>query len=536
MALSKRLGLYWGESSLDLVEVGPEGPRISTKVSFADLESNPIIGVKTLTEDLRLLDLLQKTIRNSAFSTVDTYLSLPSKDIIIRWFVIPWMKPAEIEGVVSFEARKYLPFALEDLVYTYYPSPFNKAGVRQIGIIFVSMRKANLDKYVNVLLQAGLNVICSEPASMSLIRALAIKKAIDVDKVTAVLNIHQDSGEILITSQGFVKFTRDFKIVSPSDPQAATGQEVIKAKFFNEVKIALEFFSRQHVDEEVQKIVVLSSGSYKDLWSGLAEELSLPVSTSNAASVLKNVDPSEVGYINAYGAALSGMVPVVVDFNLSEGQGQPAKVGKGSQEAAPSKKMAFLVMSITLGLSLIAGTYLWTGKTVDSKKAIMVAESAKLGKYADMDLSEITSKAEKIKTQLDAIRSLRFRGTMTSFIIKLIKQLPQGFWLSNLDVDVKDVPDAAKKAQSNEEGSGSSGRSGKTRAVYSRVQAKGSFSFNGYCFLEDSGKGFDAVNNFVNKLQAAPEITSWCASVKLRSINSGEYDGHPVVNFSISCE
>jgi hypothetical protein len=532
MPISKRLGLYWGESGLDLVEIAHDGPKLSAKVSFDDLENNPMIGVKTLTEDLRLLDLLQKTIRNSAFSTVDTYLSLPSKDIIIRWFIIPWMRPAEIEGVVSFEARKYLPFPLEDLVYTYFPSPINKGGNRQIGIIFISIRKTNLDKYVNVLLQAGLNVVCSEPASMSLIRALVMRKAVDVDKVTAVLNIHHDSGEILITSQGFVKFTRDFKIASQGDPQLASSQEVIKAKFFNEVKIALEFFSRQHIDEEVQKIIVLSSGAYKDLWSGLAEELSVPVTSSDLLSVMKGEDSSEFGLINAYGAALSGSVPVVVDFNLSEGQGQSAKAGKGTKEVSSSKKMAFLVMSVVLGLSLIVGTFLWTEKVLVSKKAIKSEQVTKLGKFAAMDLTAIVSDMDSVKTRLGAVRSLRFRGETTPFIVTLAKLLPPGVWMRNITLEFKDIPEKQKKAASADQESGKKGK----KASYYKLTTKSNLSITGYCFLDDPNAEFQAVSTFVTNLQSSPEISSLFKEIKLKSARSLEMESRQVVDFLIVCE
>jgi Tfp pilus assembly PilM family ATPase len=536
MAITKRLGLYWGDTGIDLVEIGHEGPKLTSKVSFADLENNPVIGVKALTEDLRLLDLLQKSIRNSAFSTVDTYLSLPSKDIIIRWFVIPWMKPSEIEGVVSFESRKYLPFPLEDLVYTYYPSPFNKGGVRQIGVIFVCIRKSNLDKYVNVLLQAGLNVVCSEPASMSLIRALVLKKVMEVDRVTAVLNVHQDYGEILIASQGFVKFTRDFKIHAPTQQQTVDGQDVAKARFFNEVKIALEFFSRQHVDEEVQKIIVLSSGLYKDLWSGLGEELSLPVMTCDVLSILGNAESAEIGYMNAYGAALSGTVPVVVDFNLSEGQGQAAKAGKAKREGKPTQKIAYLALSTVLSLSLLTGTFLWTGKMLDRTIARKQVVVAKLGTFADMDLADITNKSEIIQTKFTAIRSLRFKGNTTPFVISLVKLLPPGVWLQNVSVEFEDVPEKQLKMSTRAAGLDPSGAPRKPKAEYYTLKTRSRLVILGYCYLENANEEFNAVNQYLTKLKSSEEIAARFQEISLQSVKSEEMEDHQVVSFMIKCE
>ena len=137
MVIQRKLGIYWGTAGISFVELNKDALLASAFVSFADLQrSDPVVGIKHLSEDVRLLDLIQKALRAGSFSTGNAFFSLPSNDIIVRWFVIPWMKPEEIQGVVAFEAKKYIPFPLEELVFNYYPSTITKDGSRQIGIAF----------------------------------------------------------------------------------------------------------------------------------------------------------------------------------------------------------------------------------------------------------------------------------------------------------------------------------------------------------------------------------------------------------------
>ncbi len=540
MSTTKRLGLYWGDTGINLVELNHDAPVLCAKVSFADLENNPVIGIKSLTEDLRLLDVVQKTIRNKGFSTVDSYLSLPSKDIIIRWFLIPWMKPSEIEGVVSFEARKYLPFALEELVYTYYPSTISKGNTRQIGVIFVAIRKVTLEKYVNVLTQAGLNVACSEPASMSLIRALVMRRIMEVDKVTAVLNVHEDSGEILIASQGFVKFTRDFKMHAATEQQSPDGQNVTKAKFFNEVKISLEFFSRQHVDEEVQKIIVLSSGLHHDIWAGLEEELALPVKACDVASVIDNAETPETGFINAFGAALSGSVPVVVDFNLSEGQGQLAKIATSVPGAMPSTKIFMAGAVAIFCVAVLAGTFFLTGKRIEEKEAQKQAVVSRLGSFSSMDLSEVTSKTDAEKKKIEAVKSLPFQRPTAPLIIHLVQLLPKGVWLEQVSVEFSEKPATSRgvpKDAVDQAGDGSSSKKKVAlKAEYFQVLTSSKLNISGFAFTENANEEFDMVNQFLDQLKSDAEFSDHFGDIKLSAIRSVDMDGRQVASFSIRCE
>ena len=51
-------------------------------------------------------------------------VSLPIKEIILRSFVIPFVKPEEVPNAIKFEAKKYLPIDIQNLSYVFYVAPF----------------------------------------------------------------------------------------------------------------------------------------------------------------------------------------------------------------------------------------------------------------------------------------------------------------------------------------------------------------------------------------------------------------------------
>jgi hypothetical protein len=240
--------------------------------------------------------------------------------------------------------------------------------------------------------------------------------------------------------------------------------------------------------------------------------------------------------MNAYGAALSGTVPVVVDFNLSEGQGQAARAGKAKQEVKPFQKIAVLAASITLSLSCLIGTFLWTGKMVDQATDKKKVTIAKLGTFADMDITEITNKSETIKTKFSAIRSLRFKGGTTPLVVNLVKLLPPGIWLQNVLVEFEDVPEKPMRTSSRAAGFDSSGAARKAKVEYYKLKTRSRLTISGYCYLNNANEEFNVVNQYVTKLKSTEEIAAQYRDINLLSMRTEDLENHQVVSFVIKCE
>ncbi|MBF0122025.1 MAG: pilus assembly protein PilM [Candidatus Omnitrophica bacterium] len=518
MIRQKKLGIYWGQKGLSLVEINKNEMVMFSAISFDSLEKNPIVGIKSLADDPRLLDLIQTSYRSARFSTIDTCFSLPSKDIIIRWFTIPWMKPSEIQGVVVFEARKYIPFPLEDLFFTYYPSVFSKGGVRQVGISFVAIRKATFNTYLTVLRQSGLNVVYAEPSALSLVRSLAFKRLIDTTLVTAIINFYQDSAEIVITSKGHVRFIRDFKISLADENLSEEQKGLVRAKMFNEVKMSLDFYARQQSDADVKSVITVSSGVNKEMWSGLGEDLGIAIRHVDLVAIFDKAISSNEGHVYALGTGLSGGVPSVVDLDLCEDQGAAKEI---RASAAPIKAgtLIFSISVILVSAAIFFLANVWSQLFLTEREAQKIAIVQILGPYAEKPLETIlTEKGTEIQN-LTTIRSLKLRSTATSALVRLIKSIPEGVWFQGISFSIDQ-----------ESESGNVGERGAT------IKVTSSMTIEGNVYLNSTNAEFEAASRFVDVLKDDKAFSGLFTNIKLKSSKKVTLGKIQATAFVINCE
>ncbi|MBF0619145.1 MAG: pilus assembly protein PilM [Candidatus Omnitrophica bacterium] len=536
MSTAKRLGIFWGEEGFNLVDVSKETPTESVFIPFP---KSLTPGTSAVTNDVQVLDILQKAIRSRGFSTSEAYLSIPSRDIIIRWFVIPSMKPSEIQGVVAFEAKKYIPFGLDELTHTYYPSMITVEGVPQIGILFVGIKKTIFQQYTNVLIQSGLNLVYSEPGSMSLVRAFVARKMITNEEVCAILSITKDQGEIIIASQGFVKFIRDFKLQAGSGPEGVAEMDLVKAKLFNEVRVSMDFFTRQHPGIEVGRVLTISSGAPSGLWAGLGDDLGITVQGVDPSYVMDRALAPDTGALHAYGVALAGHVTSVIDFNLSEGgAAQSIKALTTKPEGANSKILALAVILVCLGIGAVFFANFTTAYLLKQQDTEIAAIQAKLGSMRDMARDEIESKEKLEKRKNDALRSLPVRSRIAPLIIRLISLIPDGIWFENLNVSSGEKgEDGKKKSSSHSSKSSNSSKSAENRPLeYYKLVGFEALTASGYAYLEDSNAEFELINRFVETLRADPDFSARFSDIKFGSLQVQDLKGKKVTSFTITCQ
>ena len=237
----QQLGLFWGQKAFFFAET--TGSKLSETFSaqFMQKVGMAAKGGTYIPEGMQLMSTIQEVIRKRNLAASQINLSLPTRDIIFRSFVVPWMQTHEIKGVVDFEVSKYIPFALDELSYSFHPISFNDGAVRKIRVIFVAIKKDALENYTTTLEQSGLRVGVIEPAPLSLIRVLTLKNALPLEETIAVVEKGEWVGKIIIAHQGVPQFVREFQMKALSSDQEATDFKALKYRLFNEIRISLDY-------------------------------------------------------------------------------------------------------------------------------------------------------------------------------------------------------------------------------------------------------------------------------------------------------
>ncbi len=522
MPSGKNLGLFWDNNAFCIVESQQDVPQKIFKVPHQPLpELDPVAPVANV-DEIRFIEPLKAALQANSIKTTDVNLVLPSKDIIIRSFVIPFLKASEIRGVVEFEIKKYIPFNVKDIAFNYHAVTYVEDKVKRMRVHFVAIRKDILERYKIILKQAGLNVVYSEPAAMCVVRALLHKKIIRSDQRVGVVHPDFSNPGIMVVDKGVVQFVRDFQLQNPTLNLAPLDFEMLKKKLFNEIKISLDFYMRQFKREKLEDLLNLSFESDKDLTSELHKELEIPTKKVNLQHLAKFPVTPDLGILAAHGVNLREIAKTL-DFNLS---GSVASSAQSSQfkERVPEEYIPVIKVAVVCAAVLAAVLVLTKMNTAQYKKKYDVIAEAQ-GPFVDMKPDEIQTRIADNRKKLKDYQKTYEPSQMAYILTHVAKVIPQGMWLTDVDMKFLKEKEGAASMPATDQSAASSDASEQIRFL--------SLDLSGYVYDKDSNQQFKMVYAFVNQLKTDETFKKFAKSVALANIQSEQRGEEVVTSFKI---
>lgn len=516
MSGKKQLGIFFGKKALSIVETNNQVPERFVSASHGMFEREPGTG-QDLPDDVALTAIIQKSLREQKISSTEINLSLPTRDVIFRSFVIPWMQPSELRGVVEFEARKYIPFKLEELSYTHHAVTFEDKGNRKLRILFAAVRNDILEKYVQILTQAGLDVIFSEPAPMSLIRALMFRNQIPPNQRVAIVQANEREGRIIIVNEGLPHFIREFQFLPSTTPTSDIEPGVLNMRLFNEIRNSLSYYSRQYDQERIDGIITLSVDDSKDQFENLGKEMGIPTVSLSSNSILGTSSVVDIDLLNGFGIGLRSTVSLPADFNLS------AKPLKGFHFSPESIDVRSLIKTALVGVFIIALTFiLASGAAKEQKRKIALLEE-KQQQFQGLTLQDIEQKNKEIMEKLVSYKKIPSQSSAAHFLSAIPNVLPQGTWLETLQITYSDDTFPKEKSLFQDKNQ-------------PQWQPKATLNLDGYVYQEDVNQQIRLINALVADLKNNQNFAPFFESIELVSAQTQTLDGYVVTHFRIACK
>jgi len=184
----KFLGIDIGTSSIKMVELKIEDNR-PVLSNYAWMKSGEHAGGKDGYFENVLPAQLKRMIKEAGFRASKAYLSIPPFGGLITVIDFPEMEEEDLEQAIKFEAHKYIPVPLEDIVLSWEvikdktPPVLEarkgegdekpvKRPVVKTQVLLVAAQKNQVSKYERIAKDAGLNLASIELESFPLIRSL----------------------------------------------------------------------------------------------------------------------------------------------------------------------------------------------------------------------------------------------------------------------------------------------------------------------------------------------------------------------------
>lgn len=500
------LGIYFGPKLINIVEAKDKKLlnilQISqAAVSVGELEEKTPAEAKII----EIVALFKDELRRGKIEAKEATFCLSGKDLIIRTFEIPMLPREELNSAISFEAKKYLPFKIEDLVFGFQLKPDKTS--RTNLVLFVGIKKDILDRYLSIAGQLGLKINAIEYSAFSILRCLNLGK-LSVKGVVGVLAVDLQAGDeasFTVLEDGFPLFSRDIGL------EGSPGLE----KLNTEIRVSLDYYRRKFPAKNIREIYL---AAHQDHVSDLQAFIKDAGFSSHVIEVSKYSDKLSsysLGVLKAYSASLVKSVRSSLKINLLAEKAK-AKIAK---EEAPLKELELgllfeglewdpriLLLGALLSVfALVFGAYRaqpLRKEMAEITRSYPVVATVNAADSYDKLSADKKNFTDKLDTLEGVIKKQLFLTTPLNIIPRVI---PNGVWITDFDFNKGDAD----------------------RAV---------LSLQGMVYLTDSGEEIKTANVFLNNLKKDPDFSAYFKEIAILSLDQKTVGTTNVTSFSIICK
>jgi len=508
MASSKRIGFFCGEDKLTVVELEKNTPIQVVSASLGSKPDSNSPFSSNLTEEIQITALIQKILLDYRIKGADFCISLPMKDVILRSFTIPWVNPSELQNVIKFEAKKYVPFDIQEVTFVYHTIPFVENQIRRIQVIFFAVRKEVLARYDRIFQQLKAKVLFCDPCAVSLAKALLYKKEVKPSDHFAFLYLDQHSGYICFINQGIPQFIREFLLSAPGPlTQGNDSAESLKTKILNEVGNSFDFYARQFSGEKIGQMLISSYFDQQDLFDALAAELKVKI--KKFSPVVTSVGTDQVNHMDAVYALGTGVdVPMnaLAAFNFWGDKSDKSKTGSVLEGIFNEYKDVLLTCVICA--SLLFGVYVFLQTELKNNQKKYDQLAARQGEFLNVSVETIQDQIQESTNKLSDYKNINIKSDVAFILLRVASLLPQGAWLKDLKMRYE-------------------GADIKNTHLTMEIE--------GYVFKDDPNEQIAVADGLILGLRNDKKLSGLISSVSLVSLRRDKLDGRDVTVFIIHC-
>jgi type IV pilus assembly protein PilM len=505
------LGIYFGTKDINLVEVS--GKKILNNIRLP----HPKLEISELEEkvptDVKIMALLKDAFRSYRINAGDVTFCISGEDLVIRTFEIPLLPPSEVKGGVSFEAKKYIPFKLEDLDYDFQLF-FNKKNKTSL-VLFVGIKKEILANYISFAKQLDLKINVLEYSAFSVLRFLKLAGLSDLGVIASLCFdlSNEDEANFTVFENGFSLFSRDFDF--SGEPvgfeQAESDLMQKQDKLKKEIRISFDYYNRKFPDKEVKNIFVVSDQESKQGLESFFAETSIPVRFVETQKVLGKTATYSSILVKSFAAALFKSVPLKIRINLIGSKLKASRVsGALGDPLAFLKGIKVDLKYVFLGAVVCIGVFTYGLMRTQARQKELAAIKDQRAKLtfvpASDNVPELAALSYKYKSKIAAVDNLvKNQLYITPLLSAIPRALPKGVWLESFNL----------------------------------IQSKGvpaELVLNGQVYLGGSEQDFGPVNIFLANLKKDPVFSGYFKEISIGSIDQKNVQNKNIAVFKISCK
>ena len=269
---------------------------------------------------------LRQAVQDTGAGGQRVVTAIPGERVITRHIRIPPVPLKEIDGVLRWEAERYIPLPVNELIIRYVNLGQVK-GARgpELHLLLAAVPETLARECHRCFAEAGLRLVAIDLQALALWRVfagLSIEERQDPGTY-AVINIDAPYSQLVVVREGRLQYTRSLpqgvRVTVQADvenAERASGEPegvIYRAaleEFAREVQRSLGWYQAQDREHPVAKIVLSGAGSkVQDVGTYLADRLGMPVVVGEPRIAFNTPAAYDPALAMAIGLALWGVIP-----------------------------------------------------------------------------------------------------------------------------------------------------------------------------------------------------------------------------------
>ncbi len=506
------LGIYFGPGLINIVETKGRNILNNIKIPLSTLGASGL--EEKVPDEVKMVALFKEELRRNKIEAKEAHIAVSGKDLIIRTFDMPVMPKEELAAAINFEARKYIPIKIEELVLGHQVY-FDKANRKNL-VLLVGVKRDILDKHLSVFKQLNLKISSIEYAAFSTLRLLSLAGIKDKGVISVVDAdlVELDEVNFTVLEDGFPLFSRDMilkgGLEEPAEPQGQDSGMLLE-KFKTEIRISLDYYNRKFTDKKIGKTYLIANKDYQSDLEAFAKEIGIDIQFIDVNKCIGKPVAFSLSLVKAYSCSLSRVIKSALKINLLTVKTMAAK-----EAAMPALTLDALLKGFRLDPKMVLLALLICGAAFGYglyQKLPLQKELASIKSMRpqvatvnpDASYEELSAIDAEYKAKIDAVNNLIKQQLYLTEILDIVPRvMPEGIWLKDFSFDKTE--------------------DGNTRTL------------DGMAYLTDSSKEFELVNSFADKLKENAVFSKYFKDIKIVSLDRGKIKDSDVANFAISCQ
>ncbi len=396
-------------------------------------------------------------------------------EAITRFFTIPLIPKQEWQAAVQFEARKYIPFRTDELVWDYRVNQVK--GAKNLEVCFTAIQKDSLQRILSGLEAADVKPTVVEAGSVSLARLTGSVKRKSLDEFLCMVSVSEDSAHLVIVKDRIPYLARDVGIavkpmgLAPGEgpaeavaalresgaalPQASSAplaaEDQRARRLLSEITISIDFFTHVYQTATITNVFLFGEDATLEPWcQWFSEQLRSPVELGT--SLLPQRAPGTIPLSVAVALGVLQRVPqerASLDFlarsqtPLHQTPERALIVPVGFSRSFKIPVSHALASAVLVVWMLLVIWFYGSRDVLSTRRSLqqLVGERAKIGwGVEDAPRDVLQTVRTLVQTQRELLQqTVDRRESMAAKLDALAHLLPDGVWFTEMVFE--DLPD-----------------------------------------------------------------------------------------------